>query len=69
VKGKFIDLSKESTVKDIVAGGICLDSKLGKIQILYSARIMGIRTDLGGWMRIGMGVLSFILPLMRGFSI
>jgi hypothetical protein len=29
----------------------------------------GFLSSMGGWMRIGMGVLSFIMPLMRGFSI
>jgi hypothetical protein len=29
----------------------------------------GFLNSMGGWMKIGMGVLSFIMPLMRGFSI
>jgi hypothetical protein len=29
----------------------------------------GFMNSMGGWMKIGMGVLSFIMPLMRGFSI
>jgi hypothetical protein len=29
----------------------------------------GFMNSMGSWMKIGMGVLSFIMPLMRGFSI
>lgn len=31
--------------------------------------IGGIAQGFGGWMKIGMGVLSFIIPLMRNFKI